>query len=210
MLLASFAHYYAFSYKDYIDPSVRSGRMPIKYAFKDCIGFRDVIEDTLQTIRGSRFNYRTFEPAEGMAHIGPSRTARIMAGLRFTGGGAGKYWLPGPNQRTALLSEQSDDDKRSLNFPDPDTDDEIEEMYKHSRKLGKYGDYNFPVIYSYMDGHPSRPVKPKRKRTMSKRKRRGKGKAYDIFDAEDNSDEDIERGKKRQLSDLPPFREGCV
>src|SRR3954465_15572675 len=100
MLFAALAHSYAFSYKDYIDPNIRSGRMPMKYAFKDCMGFRDVIEDTLETIRGSRFNYRTFEPAEGMAHIGPSRTARIMAGLRFTGGGAGKYWLPGTNQRT--------------------------------------------------------------------------------------------------------------
>ncbi|CAI2166840.1 20340_t:CDS:2 [Funneliformis geosporum] len=215
MVFASLAHYYAFSYKDYIDSSVRSGRMPIKYAFKDCMGFRDVIEDTLQTIRGSRFTYRTFEPAEGIAHIGPSRTARIMAGLRFTGGGAGKYWLPGPNQRTTLLSGRSDDDKRSLNFPDPDTDDEIEAMYDHSRKIGKFGDYNFPVIYS--NDYSNRPVKPKRKRTMSKRKRKGKGRAQDIFDAEDKSEEDVESGlsikserKERQLSDLPPFREGCV
>lgn len=127
------------------------------------------------------------------------------------GGGAGKYWLP--DQRTALL----DDDKRSLNFPDPDTDDEIEAMYEHSRKLGEYGDYNFPVIYSNMGGHPSRP-KPKRKRTMSKRKQKGKSKAQSIFDTEEsNSEEDIENGlnvksgrKERQISDLPPYREGCV
>ncbi|RIA99579.1 organic solute transporter Ostalpha-domain-containing protein [Glomus cerebriforme] len=211
MLFAALAHYYAFSYKDYIEPNIQSGRMPIKYAFKDCMGFKDLIEDTLETIRGSRFNYRTFEPAEGMAHIGPSRTARIMAGLRFTGGGSGKYWLP--NQRTALLSEQ-DDDKRSLNFPDPDTDDEIEAMYEHSRKLGEYGDYNFPVIYSYTNEQSSRP-KPKRKRTMSKRNRKGKGKAQNIFGTD--SEEDIENGlnvkpvrKERQLSDLPPFREGCI
>ncbi|PKY26589.1 DUF300-domain-containing protein [Rhizophagus irregularis] len=211
MFFAALAHNYAFSYKDYIEPKIQSGRMPIKYAFKDCMGFKDVIEDTMETIRGSRFNYRTFEPAEGMAHIGPSRTARIMAGLRFTGGGAGKYWLP--DQRTALL----DDDRRSLNFPDPDTDDEIEAMYEHSRKLGEYGDYNFPVIYSNMGGYPSRP-KPKRKRTMSKRKQKGKSKAQSIFDTEEsNSEEDIENGlnvksgrKERQISDLPPYREGCV
>ncbi|CAG8570912.1 11969_t:CDS:10 [Dentiscutata heterogama] len=127
MLIAAFAHWYAFSYKDYADPSYRSGRMPIKYAFKDCMGFRDVIEDTLETIRGSRFNYRTFEPAEGMAHTGPSRTARIMAGLRFTGGGAGKYWLPGPNSTTPLLSRQMDDDRNSLNFHDPDPNHEVPE-----------------------------------------------------------------------------------
>ncbi|GBB88816.1 hypothetical protein RclHR1_15410001 [Rhizophagus clarus] len=214
MLFAAWAHNYAFSYKDYIEPNIQSGRMPIKYAFKDCMGFKDVIEDTMETIRGSRFNYRTFEPAEGMAHIGPSRTARIMAGLRFTGGGAGKYWLP--DQRTTLSSEL-DDDKRSLNFPDPDTDDEIEAMYEHSRKLGEYGDYNFPVIYSNTSGHSSRP-KPKRKRTMSRRKQKGKSKAKYIFDTEEsNSEEDIENGlnvksgkKERQLSDLPPYRDGCV
>ncbi|CAG8690470.1 10411_t:CDS:2 [Dentiscutata erythropus] len=177
MLIAAFAHGYAFSYKDYVDPSYRSGRMPIKYAFKDCMGFRDVIEDTLETIRGSRFNYRTFEPAEGMAHTGPSRTARIMAGLRFTGGGAGKYWLPGPNSNTPLLSRQMDDDRNSLNFHDPDPNDEVEHMYDHSRKLGEYGDYNFPVIDSnrYKYQHPP-PPKPQRKRTMSKRRLRLKGK----------------------------------
>ncbi|CAG8595470.1 24496_t:CDS:2 [Gigaspora margarita] len=185
MLIAAFAHWYAFSYKDYADPSCRSGRMPIKYAFKDCMGFRDVIEDTLETIRGSRFNYRTFEPAEGMAHIGPSRTARIMAGLRFTGGGASKYWLPDPNSSTPLLSKQMDDDRNSLNFHDPDPNDEVEHMYAHSRKLGEYGDYNFPVIDSnrYRFQSPP-PPKPERKRTI-KEQHSGSSK-------------------------VPPFRDGCV
>ncbi|KAF0534988.1 DUF300-domain-containing protein [Gigaspora margarita] len=221
MLIAAFAHWYAFSYKDYADPSCRSGRMPIKYAFKDCMGFRDVIEDTLETIRGSRFNYRTFEPAEGMAHIGPSRTARIMAGLRFTGGGASKYWLPDPNSSTPLLSKQMDDDRNSLNFHDPDPNDEVEHMYAHSRKLGEYGDYNFPVIDSnrYRFQSPP-PPKPERKRTMSKRRLRlkGKGKAKNIHfeigdDDDDDADDDNNVQSKEQhsgSSKIPPFRDGCV
>ncbi|CAG8691225.1 22598_t:CDS:2, partial [Racocetra persica] len=215
MLLAAIAHWYAFSYKDYIDPSLRSGRMPIKYAFKDCMGFRDIIEDTLETIGGSRFNYRTFEPAEGMAHIGPSRTARIMAGLRITGGGTGKYWLPVPNSRTPLLSGQMDDDRDSLNFHDPDPNDEVEYMYSYSRKLGEHGDYNFPVIDSdrYKYQRPP-PPKPQRKRTMSKRRSKLKGKGiaknfyFEIGDDDDNTES--ESKEHSSSSSIPPLRDGCV
>ncbi|CAJ0883492.1 15355_t:CDS:2, partial [Entrophospora sp. SA101] len=205
MVMGSIAHWYAFSFKDYIDPNYRSGRMPIRYAFKDCMGFKDVLEDTLETIRGSRFNYRTFEPAEGMAYIGPSRTARIMAGLRFTGGGSGKYWLPGPNNsRSSLSSERADDDdKNSLNFPDPTPDDEVETMYDYSRRLGRFGDYNFP-------------------------NKKGKARAKDIFNNNDDDNEEYDffeddelinnrirngsSSKNRQLSDpnVSPFRIGCI
>nr|CAG8492847.1 10550_t:CDS:2 [Entrophospora candida] len=205
MVMGSVAHWYAFSFKDYIDPNYRSGRMPIRYAFKDCMGFKDVLEDTLETIRGSRFNYRTFEPAEGMAYIGPSRTARIMAGLRFTGGGSGKYWLPGPNNsRSSLSSERADDDdKNSLNFPDPTPDDEVETMYDYSRKLGRFGDYNFP-------------------------NKKGKARAKDIFNNNDDDNEEYDffeddelinnrirngsSSKNRQLSDpnVSPYRIGCI
>ncbi|CAG8650422.1 3090_t:CDS:2 [Racocetra fulgida] len=194
---------------------LKRGRMPIKYAFKDCVGFRDIIEDTLETIVGSRFNYRTFEPAEGMAHIGPSRTARIMAGLRITGGGTGKYWLPVPNSRTPLLSGQMDDDRYSLNFHDPDPNDEVEYMYSYSRKLGEHGDYNFPVIDSdrYKYQRPP-PPKPQRKRTMSKRRSKLKGKGiaknfyFEIGDDDDNAES--ESKEYSSSSSIPPFRDGCV
>ncbi|CAG8494868.1 13789_t:CDS:2 [Acaulospora morrowiae] len=209
MLIAAMAHWYAFSYKDYIDSYGRSGRMPIKYAFKDCMGFRDVIEDTLQTIRGSRFNYRTFEPAEGMAYIGPSRTARIMAGLRFKRGGESKYWLPGPNSHTPLLSEQRDDDSNSLYFRDPDPEDEIEKMYENCRRLGRYGDYNFPVIYTNEYGNSSNnPPKPVRKETMSRRKQKGKNKVHEIYTENDN----MESGSNTLYDDpnISPLRTGCI
>ncbi|CAG8522239.1 6834_t:CDS:2 [Diversispora eburnea] len=210
MFFASMAHWYAFSYEDYYDIYGRSGRMPMKYAFKDCIGYRDVIEDTLQTIRGSRFNYRTFEPAEGMAHIGPSRTARIMAGLRFTDGGANKYWLP-PNSRTALLSEQyrivdDDDIDNSLNFEDPNPNDDIEHLYDHSRKLGRHGDYNFPVIYQidYSENNKKSTKNKIKKLTMSKRKHKGKNKVQEIFFGDEEGGGQI----KEQVSNiLPP---GCI
>ncbi|CAG8502393.1 5482_t:CDS:2 [Ambispora leptoticha] len=209
MVAAAIAHWYAFSYQDYYNPYVLSARMPMKYAFKDAIGMKDVIEDTLETLRGSRFNYRTFEPAEGMAHIGASRTSRIMAGLRYASGGASKYWVTEPNQRTALLSggntisnvNNAENQDYNLDFPDQ-LDVEVEAMYDHSRKLGRYGDYNFPVI----DGNygilrnTGKPVSSsstigKRKETLSKKKHNGLKV----------------REKPRQLSDVvPPFRPGCV
>ncbi|CAJ0761834.1 22487_t:CDS:2, partial [Entrophospora sp. SA101] len=206
MVMGSIAHWYAFSFKDYIDPNYRSGRMPIRYAFKDCMGFKDVLEDTLETIRGSRFNYRTFEPAEGMAYIGPSRTARIMAGLRFTGGGSGKYWLPGPNNsRSSLSSERADDDdKNSLNFPDPTPDDEVETMYDYSRRLGRFGDYNFPVIFQ--NSYETKDIFNNND---------DDNEEYDFFEDDELINNRIRNGsssKNRQLSDpnVSPFRIGCI
>lgn len=68
--------------------------MPIYYAIRDACGFQDIVQDSLETLRGTRFTYRTFEPSEGVATIGKSRSGRIMAGLRYTDGGSSKYWLP--------------------------------------------------------------------------------------------------------------------
>lgn len=85
---------YAFSYKDYIDPEIPSARMPIYYALRDAFGIKDIIEDSRETLQGTRFTYRTFEPSEGVATVGRSRSGRIMAGLRYSSGGTSKYWLP--------------------------------------------------------------------------------------------------------------------
>ena len=112
--------------------------MPIYYAFKDSMGTKDVFEDTLEIIHGRDFTYRTFEPAEGMAHTGPSRAKRANAGLRIYGGGTTKHWL---TERNSAIP----DDCQSLHFPDS-LDEDVESMYKISRQLGEHGDYNFPVI----------------------------------------------------------------
>ncbi|KAF9181019.1 hypothetical protein BGZ51_005755 [Haplosporangium sp. Z 767] len=89
---------YAFSHKDYTELDIYSARMPIYFAVRDAIGIKDIIQDSLETLKGTRFTYRTFEPSEGVATDGMSRSGRIMAGLRYTGGGTSKYWLPDANK----------------------------------------------------------------------------------------------------------------
>ncbi|KAF8962096.1 organic solute transporter Ostalpha-domain-containing protein [Flammula alnicola] len=95
MPLFAFAHMYAFSYKDFIDPThTFVARMPMYYAFRDAFGFLDVVEDSKATLRGEGMDYREFEPAEGFMHQGAGRDRRIRAGLRYSKGGQRKYWLP--------------------------------------------------------------------------------------------------------------------
>ncbi|KIM43826.1 hypothetical protein M413DRAFT_389384 [Hebeloma cylindrosporum] len=91
----AFAHMYAFSYKDFVDPKhTFVARMPIYYAFRDAFGLRDVVEDFKTTLRGEGMDYREFEPAEGFMHQGVGRDNRIRAGLRYSKTGQRKYWLP--------------------------------------------------------------------------------------------------------------------
>lgn len=101
MPLFAIAHMYAFSHTDYIDPNVQyAARMPLRYAFRDAFGLKDVIEDSKATLRGQGMDYRTFEPAEGKMHQGSGRDRRIRAGLRYAQGGKQKYWLPMPDQES--------------------------------------------------------------------------------------------------------------
>lgn len=149
-----FYYRYAFSYEDYIDPDIHSARMPILYAIRDSVGIKDVIQDTLDTLGGARFNYRTFEPSEGVPYMGSSRTSRIMAGLRYSVSGASKRWVE-PTQRTRFYQppaslyrpaqEEIEQEDTTLEFDDPDTTDEVEAFYEASRKM-MFGDYNFPVV----------------------------------------------------------------
>lgn len=125
--------------------------MPIMVAIKDSIGFKDVYMDTLDTFLGSRFNYRSFEPSEGVPHIGSSRTSRIMAGLRYSTSTSKKHWLePAPVSRFLSAGRGSNGevdsfDTEPLEFGDPDPKSEEELLYESSRDL-VYGDYNYPVI----------------------------------------------------------------
>ncbi|KAI0691486.1 organic solute transporter Ostalpha-domain-containing protein [Cytidiella melzeri] len=89
------AHQYAFSTNDFVDKHAKSvARMPMAYAFRDAFGLKDVVEDTKATLRGEGMDYREFESSEGFIHQGAGRDRRIRAGLRYTQGGKGKYWLP--------------------------------------------------------------------------------------------------------------------
>jgi hypothetical protein len=126
--------------------------MPIRKAIADSFGLKDVMMDTLDTLRGSGFSYRSFEPSEGVPHMGSSRTSRIMAGLRYSNMTTKKRWLePAPASRFLNsgrgMNEESepDDESEPLEFEDPNSADEMESLYKASRKM-VFGDYNYPVI----------------------------------------------------------------
>ncbi|ORZ24278.1 organic solute transporter Ostalpha-domain-containing protein [Absidia repens] len=151
MVPFAIAHSFAFSYEDYYDVNVHSARMPIFTAIKDSFGLKDVVMDTLDTLRGSKFNYKSFEPSEGVPHIGSSRTSRIMAGLRYSSSTSKKHWLePAPASKflstgRGMNDEVVDEDSEQLAFDDPDPRDSVEELYVASRSM-QFGDYNYPVI----------------------------------------------------------------
>jgi hypothetical protein len=154
-MLLILAYSFAFSYEDYLEPNVHSARMPLRYAIRDSIGIKDVVMDSIDTLRGSQFNYHAFEPSEGVPHIGSSRTSRIMAGLRYSTSTAKKHWLePAPVSQyitSSIRGAPNPDRIRSwgeqeeLEFPDLDPDEEVEQLYASSRNM-LFGDYNFPVI----------------------------------------------------------------
>ncbi|KAJ7582640.1 DUF300 domain-containing protein [Mycena floridula] len=101
----AFAHMFAFSYTDFMNldhPYSYVARMPFYYAFRDAFGLLDVIEDTKATLHGEGMDYRAFEPSEGFIHQGMGRDRRIRAGLRYVGGGKGKYWLPKRDESSRL------------------------------------------------------------------------------------------------------------
>ncbi|KAI8086616.1 organic solute transporter Ostalpha-domain-containing protein [Halteromyces radiatus] len=152
MVPFAIAHSFAFSYEDYYDPNVHSARMPIFTAIKDSFGVKDVVMDTLDTLRGSKFNYKSFEPSEGVPHIGSSRTSRIMAGLRYSSSTSKKHWLePAPASKFLSTGRGINDEvvieeeSEQLAFEDPDPHDSVEELYAASRSM-QFGDYNYPVI----------------------------------------------------------------
>ncbi|KAJ5349175.1 uncharacterized protein N7506_002428 [Penicillium brevicompactum] len=159
------AHWYAFSWHDYADPSISSARLPVKYALRDAFGVRDLWEDTLLTIRGDNYEYRLFDSGDNIVphEESGSRVKRVMDGMRYERGGKAKYWIPKPgeiNSRTPLLGgEPSDRGSRSerasqtsrerfRSYSDIDEiamDDEDERLFLNARAL-EFGDWNYPVI----------------------------------------------------------------
>ncbi|KAI9438487.1 DUF300 domain-containing protein [Lactarius indigo] len=162
------AHLAAFSYHDYIDKKLAYvGRMPMRHAFRDAFGFKDVFEDARATLDGQGMDYREFEPSEGQMHQGLGRERRIRAGLRYSRGGQRKYWLPqvlGPNPNEGtfeagvhapLLAENTGSVHQVASTADEETltfdltfgslDPEDEELFTGSRQY-LFGDYNYPCI----------------------------------------------------------------
>ncbi|KAK9766790.1 hypothetical protein K7432_003866 [Basidiobolus ranarum] len=147
MIFAAIGHWHSFTYKDYNNYDFHFGRMTLPHAFRDALGLRDIVQDSRETYSGDQFNYRAFEPAEGIAPAGPGRNQRILAGLRYVDGGQTKYWIPSAD--SALKADpyllQSQMDSISLDFPDVDDSDNVEDDYECARQL-VHGDYNYPVI----------------------------------------------------------------
>jgi len=164
MPLFAIGHWYAFSWHDYADVTISAARLPVWYAVRDAFGIRDLIEDTKETFRGDKYEYRLFDSGDNvLAHEGSSsRVARMMEGMRYERGGKGKYWLPRPgesNARTPLLArsdgpsqaraisptkQNQKNDPQSITYGDlgdEDLDPDEENLYERARKL-EFGDWN--------------------------------------------------------------------
>lgn len=161
MPLFAIAHWYAFSWHDYADPTISAARMPVKYALRDAFGVRDLVEDTKFTIRGKNYGYRIFDSGDNIIphEESGSRVKRVMAGMRYERGGKAKYWIPKPgeaNSRTPLLggetsergprseraSQTSRERFRSYSEIDETAmDDEDERLFLNARAL-EFGDWN--------------------------------------------------------------------
>lgn len=171
MLFFAVGHWYAFSWKDYVDNSIGSARMPVYYALRDAFGLLDIVEDFKDTFRGEQYQYRFFDSAGAIEHPDSSaRLARLREGLRYQHGGAAKYWLPkpsahqrssffgnlvngltemaGPSNRGRVFLPAGDDRLQALQ-QDVDEigqlDPETEELYKLAKAM-EYGDYHYPVV----------------------------------------------------------------
>ncbi|KAJ5460401.1 Transmembrane protein, partial [Penicillium daleae] len=170
MPIFAVAHWYAFSWHDYADPTISAARLPVKYALRDAFGPLDLVEDTKMTLRGENYEYRLFDSGDNIiAHAeSHSRVKRVMDGLRYERGGKAKYWIPKPGEaskaveasiRTPLLaggdsSHRSRSDRgsrssterfRSYSEIEVTLDDEDEQIFNQARAL-EFGDWNYPVI----------------------------------------------------------------
>lgn len=166
MPIFAVAHWYAFSWHDYADPTISAARLPVKYALRDAFGPLDLIEDTKMTVRGENYEYRLFDSGDNIiAHAeSHSRVKRVMDGMRYERGGKAKYWIPKPGEaskaveasiRTPLLaggdsSHRSRSDRgsrtsteryRSYSEIEVTLDDEDEQIFNQARAL-EFGDWN--------------------------------------------------------------------
>ncbi|KAI0550614.1 DUF300-domain-containing protein [Xylaria curta] len=155
------AHWYAFSWHDYADNTVSSARMPVKFAMRDAFGVVDLIEDSKETFRGDKYNYRIFDSSgKIIAHEdSQSRFARLKDGMRYKRGGEAKYWIPKPDEvrgemsaNTPLLNSNGGPSGSGTtpkytdgSVPETSLDPDDESLYGKAREL-EFGDWNYPVI----------------------------------------------------------------
>lgn len=171
------AQWYSFSWKDFADVTISDARMPMRFAFRDAFGSRDLIEDAKETWSGQKYDYRNFDATDNvMAHEdSSSRAARMQAGMRYERGGRGKYWIPAPGSdaKQPLLARWAPDSHARTMSPgngrhpsrspsqsgtkgygtqeepeEPELDSEEERLYQNARAL-EFGDWNYPVINTH-------------------------------------------------------------
>ena len=176
MPVFAIAHWYAFSWKDYADRTISDARMPMRYAFRDAFGPRDLIEDAKETWSGNKYEYRYFDAEDNVIghEESSSRAARMREGMRYERGGRGKYWIPsaGQDAKQPLLSRFADSHARTMSpgngqnrsksrssstakgygtqdpLEEPELDKEEERLYQNARAL-EFGDWNYPVINTH-------------------------------------------------------------
>lgn len=163
LLVAAIAHWYAFTYSDYIPEHGTIVRLKLYYAIRDAIGIKDIILDSVETYSGDQYNYRTFEPVSVGAVTEIGRKNRLKAGLRFSSGGQHKYWLDNQARGSSATSRLLDDAESpgsheyiptvDLSFDSVILDSEAESLYDSSRHF-TFGDYNIPTIET-----PSTPTR---------------------------------------------------
>ncbi|KAI0861818.1 DUF300-domain-containing protein [Xylaria cubensis] len=170
MPIFALAHWYAFSWHDYADNTISAARMPVKFAMRDAFGVLDLIEDSKETFRGDKYNYRIFDSSgKIIAHEdSQSRFARLKDGMRYKRGGEAKYWIPKPGEvrgemsaNTPLLNTNGGPSGSSTtpkytdgSVSETALDPDDESLYGKAREL-EFGDWNYPVITANM---PSRDL----------------------------------------------------
>ncbi|TPX45620.1 hypothetical protein SeMB42_g01694 [Synchytrium endobioticum] len=139
-------HWYAFTWKDYTSSRL-SSRLPLKYAFKDALGMRDIVLDWHHTVRGTTFRSR---PRFSRSHL---FERELEDGERefVLGGDQRMFYDPETFAGSRLYTESiygdldDEDETTSLDFPDIEADAELEATYEKARDL-LYGDYNYPPL----------------------------------------------------------------
>ncbi|KAK6099191.1 hypothetical protein MT418_8444 [Batrachochytrium dendrobatidis] len=155
-------HFYAFPWTDYDDRRL-SSRVTLRYAVRDALGIKDLIQDTYFTFvdppdftRPLRHpTHRSWAETHTVAHwieddedgLPSSYYGQQSASYSSSSILAARSERQhiGPSRQGKLYLESDDEtDMTPLEFLDPDDEEEID--YAQSREL-MFGDFNFPVVH---------------------------------------------------------------
>ena len=131
MVPFAIGHLVAFSNEPYTYKKLpESSRLSFKYALRDFLGFRDLINDSYNTLFGTEYNYRNFDAARAtLTSKADKRTrdARITEGLRFSRNGKEQYWLDNrhshrnPSSSSASFTNNNNNNYGSTYMSSPET-----------------------------------------------------------------------------------------